>query len=526
MSKSFISLHDISYRLPNGSKLLGGLNFDIVYGAQTAIVGDNGCGKSTLLKIITGDLKPSSGSVQCQASFFAIPQLPQHSGSVIEAMGLKTSWEALQRIKKGNAELDDFVQVAEKWDLAETIAEIFMAWEISSQITPESNFSELSGGEKEKIMLAAAFLSQADILFFDEPTNNLDCQAKNIFYRNLSETQSGVVVISHDRQLLRQMTQIAEIAEGRIKLYGGNYDFYCAEKQLARQNLEAEISNLRKEKQQLVDQAIALQEKSARKNAYGEKQVANRRYSRMAGHNMALAAQNSIGAKKQNLIQKLNDNQQKSYQVGLALKEELIKIPLPDKPFIKSKAIEIKQLHFSFGDKKLFEDYNLFVSGGERLALCGKNGSGKTTLIKLILGEFIPDKGQINLNVSAVYLNQNLSLLDANKSLLDNMIDLNPEMTINQAYAILANFKFRNEAVLKKAGELSGGELLKACLASILGTSKQPEMLILDEPTNNLDISSQEILETALRQYGGSLLIVSHDEDFLQNIGINRFEYL
>jgi ATPase subunit of ABC transporter with duplicated ATPase domains len=156
------------------------------------------------------------------------------------------------------------------------------------------------------------------------------------------------------------------------------------------------------------------------------------------------------------------------------------------------------------------------------LQIKGKNGSGKSTLIKLIIGELKPQAGEIYLNGKAIYVNQNLDLLDGNKTILDNMIDYNSGIKIEEAHAILANFKFRNIQADKLVSTLSGGELLRASLATVLGTQNQPDMIILDEPTNNLDIESIEILETALSQYQGAVIVVSHDEEFIKNIGVTK----
>lgn len=521
MSESFISLNDISYSLPAGNTLFDGVSLNISSSQKLALVGDNGVGKSTLFRIISGDLLPGKGTLRRQAQVFAVPQILSFSGSIVSVMGIASVLAALERVSQGAGMVEDYDIIGEDWDLAERLKEEFAVWGLSKFVGTEE-FSSLSGGEKEKVMLIAAFLAKADILLFDEPTNNLDEAARRLFAKRLLNAKQGVVLISHDRSLLRQMNKIAELTRDGIKIFGGNYDFYIAEKNLLKQKLEADVSALHQETVRLQKQISALQERAARKNAYGEKQIENRRYSRMAGGQMALDAQNTQAKKKTALDAKFSENHQAAYDLRLKLKEETIKIPLPEKPFIKEKAVEVKAMNFAYGSQKIFKDFNLLIGGSDRIALSGGNGSGKTTLIKLLLGRLKADSGEINLNVRAVYLSQDLCLLDSTRTLLDNVIELNRGITVNQAYAVLANFGFRNELALKKGGEISGGELLKACLATILGTPHQPEMLILDEPTNNLDIKSTEVLEAALSQYQGALLVVSHDKVFLENIGIKR----
>lgn len=525
MSRSFLSLNDISYVLPNGHQLFQGVSLNVYTGCKCMLVGENGVGKSTLCQIIRGNIFFQSGILSGDAQIYYLPQLLFSSGTIAEVMGLKPKFDALLRVEQGLTEDDDFEIIGNSWSLLEILRKEFELWGIA-YLDAQACFADLSGGEKEKVMLIAAFLSSADILLLDEPTNNLDAPARQLFLQKMRDCKKGMLIVSHDRELLQQADEIAELTADGINLYGGNYDFYCEQKQLAKQNLQMQVTLLDKENKRLIQQKMLLQEQAAHKASYGEKQVANHRYSRMAGAAMALSAQNSQGKKKSGLEVKLSENRETSYALGLKLKEELIKIPLPEKPFIKERAIEIVDLCFGFGQLKLFNHFNLLMKGNDRAAFCAGNGVGKTTLLKLLLGELSPESGKVKLNVRAVYLNQDLSLLNKDKSLLDNLMELNPGLSVNQAYSVLANFKFRNELALKMAGCLSGGELLKASLAAVLGTPKQPEMLILDEPTNNLDIKSMEILEEALLQYQGALLVVSHDKTFLENIGIEKFIYL
>ena len=521
MSKSFISVNNLSYVLPNGDLLFDKVFVDFNRGEKVAIIGDNGVGKTTLLRLVMGEIAPAGGEIVRQAKISVLPQdIGSWQGSVADILGVAGILKAIKKAEGGGAEAEDFELIGQQWDIEERIARIFTGFEISQN--PDDYFAPLSGGEKEKILIAKVFLSDADILFFDEPTNNLDANARSAFYQKITETDKGIVIISHDRELLNKMNQIAEMTAVGIKKYGGDYEFYKKAKEAEKQNLIEKKIHVDKETGRLKATQQRLQEQEARKTKYGEKQVENRRYSRIAANALKGEAEKSGAKKKTALDEKIGAREEESYQLGLELKEEKIKIPLPANPFIWNKLAEIKDLDFGYEGKTLIKGLNFVMSGADRVRITGDNGSGKTTLIKLITGDLRPNRGEACLFGKAIYLNQDLSLIDRRKTVLENIIDYNHGITVNEAYAIAANFKFRNVAAQKSAADLSGGERLRAALAMILGTKEQPDLIILDEPTNNLDIKSLEVLEDALRQYQGALLVVSHDRAFANNVGINK----
>ena len=199
------------------------------------------------------------------------------------------------------------------------------------------------------------------------------------------------------------------------------------------------------------------------------------------------------------------------------MRNETIKIPVPNKPFYSKELISISSLCFAYGDKIVFKDFDFTMYGKSRVRLAGKNGSGKSTLLKIICGELKPDSGTVKTFGKVAYVSQDLSVLDKNKTIVENIMEISGCLK-HDAHAIAANFGFRGDASQQKVGTLSGGELLKATLAAILGGDNQPDLLILDEPTNNLEIKSIGILEDALNQYTGAILLVSHDEMFVRNI--------
>lgn len=521
MSKNYLSGSGLSYHLPNHDLLFENLDFDLKFGEKVALIGENGCGKSTLFKIINGLLFPDSGKLVGEAKISYLPQAVQLlTGKVDDVLGIRPKLDALERINSAQATENDWEIVGNDWEIADKLQQELTDWGLE-KILFSAPFEELSGGEKEKLLLIKTLLFSSEIILLDEPTNNLDAAAKKLLSAKLMNLEQGVLMITHDRQLLNEVEMIWEMSPKGIKKFGGNYEFYQQAKQQMKNELVSKVSHLSKENNRLSIQRNEIDTKKSKQNKYGEKEVANHRYSRLVGNAKKSLAEASTAGKKKLITAKLEENNMNIYNLGLELKQDFIKIPLPEKPFIREKLIEIIHLNFGYDTKSLITDFNLIMKGNDRIALKGNNGCGKTTLLKLILGNLQPQSGILKLNGRAVYLNQSLDLLNPEKSLLENILDLNPGITINEAHKTLANFKFRNIMALKEVKSLSGGELLRGCLAAIFATAEQPDILILDEPTNNLDITSIEILESSLAQYQGALLVVSHDETFLKNIQIN-----
>lgn len=495
MSKNFISLNNISYALPNGDVLFSGVSATFRPSFKTGVVGDNGVGKSTLLDLVAQKKEVAQGAIQRQASYFLLPQdIHAIKGNILQVLGIDDEY--------------DYEMLA-------------MFSDFSLNFSLSHDFASLSGGEKQKILIIKAFLSGADILFFDEPTNNLDAAARVVFYNLIKNSRQGMVVVSHDRALLNEMDEILELTASGLKNYGGNYEFFKAEKDSERERLLEKESELAREVRRLKETRTKNDEQMQHSEKYGKKMIATNKRPPIAAKSLKGAAVISNAKKQQLIDEKIEQTSGKLYDVGLALRDERIKIPAMQKPFIKDVLLEFKNVSFAYDEIEIVSDFSFAISGKERVWLKGSNGAGKTTLLKLAVGLIQPTAGKIDLNGSAVYLDQTLSLLKRDETLLDNISDY-AGLNINEAHAILASFKFRNEAAKKRVAVLSGGELLRATLAAVLGSNSQPHLIILDEPTNNLDIKSVEVLEDALRQYMGALLVVTHDKNFAENIGITR----
>ena len=522
MLRSFISADNISYNLPDNSLLFQNVSFTVNIGNKVALIGNNGSGKSTLVQIMAGILAPSSGTLTVNAEPFYLPQtaLPT-DGSVKTVLDVKGKIAALEAIETGDASEEHFRTVSGDWNIREQIEEELAFWGIS-HISAEHNLAAVSGGERKKLLLAGAFLSGADIIIFDEPTNDLDRSSRLLFIDRILKTSAGLLIISHDRDILEKISYIMELERGKLIFYGGNYTFYRAKKEGTLQALEQKQTTLKGERKRLKSTMVKDSEKAARNEKVGKTNIAKGRYPRIVAQARKGLSDITLAKKKNAAAVKIGKIENQLKAVAAELRKCPIKIPMPAVFYIRERLVEIEEITFAYRDSVILENFSLLVCGGEKLAVSGDNGTGKTTLVKLIMGTLKPQKGTIKCNGHFVYLDQNLSVITPEKSVLENIRAINPGLTVNEAHAALANFNFRNLQTHKPAKNLSGGELLRCCMAAVLATETHPDLIVMDEPTNNLDIQSLEILESALTQYRGGLIIISHDETFLDNIGVNE----
>lgn len=457
---AFISLSDVYFGYDADNVLLDGVSAVFNDSERVAIVGDNGSGKSTLVRLMTGDLSPDRGTVLRNATVHTVGQI---------------------------------------------------------------NASESkSGGESQAYVLARAFDSRAEILLLDEPTNNLDTDAREKFFNDLASYPFGVVMVSHDRELLQQVDKIIEVSNGKIRAFGGNYDFWIAQKRAEQMSVQSKYVDAGKEIARLTGTLNVAQNTRQHHDAKQRKDKSNRASGSRIEANALKGKSQETEAKRRAIIQKKLDAQIAVRQgLSESMRDEKIKIPVPNKAFYSKELVRVSDLGFAYGDKQIFDNFDFVMYGATRVRLCGKNGAGKTTLLKLICGKLQPQYGVIQTFGKIAYLNQDLSVLDKTKSVVENIMDVAGVMK-HDAHAIAANFGFRGDLSKKLVGVLSGGELLKATLAAVLGGTEQPDLLILDEPTNNLELKSIEILEDALNQYRGAILLVSHDEMFAKNINVDN----
>lgn len=523
-----IHISNLSYKRNDSDEAIFN-GIDMSFGLEkTGLVGANGVGKSTLLGLILERLMPTSGQVIREGRIECMQELA-HALTVAECLDPKGKLDALKRIEAGVCDPADFDLVGEAWDIRERLARQLGSAGLSD-ITLESQLAQLSGGESLRLRLLALFQDDADFIILDEPTNHLDKHARHWLTGLIERHSGGFVIASHDRTLLSKMDKIVELSHLGARTYGGNYALYREEKSreatAREQTLKAEVASMQSAQRTIQgrlerhgrDKAKAKRENKRQIVARGQlpKHVKN---SRHAGSEATHARVKQQAARKLSRI---------SAKIEVARSEivhdKVLKIVAEDAaPLRRGMALECRGLAFAFNGGRSMSFEDIALSRGARVAITGPNGSGKSTLLKIISGNIKPSRGVCELHVSMPrYLDQDLVLLDETKTLVENFRKLNPELSVNDTYARLAQARFRNEDARKPYGVLSSGERLRSTVACLLMGDSPPDLLLLDEPSNHLDIESLEVLEGALCDYRGTLVVVSHDTSFLANIDIER----
>ncbi|MFI3311177.1 ATP-binding cassette domain-containing protein [Ewingella allii] len=524
MTNPILTLDRVSLVLPNGTPLFTELTeqFD---GRHTGLVGRNGVGKSLLAQLLAGLLVPSSG--QCNSSgkvrYLAQHLTPEKYPHVAALAGFENTLAALLRIETGSVDPADFEQVGDDWDIRQRLHTQLESAGLG-YLSPESSVSQLSGGEAMRVALIGATLSDADFLILDEPTNHLDGPSRRALMQQLQRWSGGLLVISHDRALLQQMARIVELSSLGLRSYGGNYAFYqqakTQETTAAAQKLERLKVERKREEQALREQ----REKHEKRQSRGE-----RRGKEANQANILLGRQKGRSEASAGKLQKqqLEARAQLSQQVQEAAKhiETAAHIAMHSGSLTTTtaqKVAALKDVTLPFAAPP-FNQITLDISGGQRIGVVGPNGCGKSTLLKVLAGLLPPISGLREAWVNMAYLDQRLSCLDPQRTVLEQLLEVNSVTGESQLRMQLAQLGLDASRALLPCARLSGGEQLKAALAKVIYASSPADCLLLDEPSNHLDLPSLAALEALLNQYQGTLLVVSHDEAFLAQIGLTHW---
>ncbi|WP_298240090.1 ABC-F family ATP-binding cassette domain-containing protein [uncultured Bradyrhizobium sp.] len=517
-----IILSNLSLSTPDGRPLVS--NVDLTFAAErTGLVGRNGVGKSTLLASISGDHRPHSGRVLVKGSVGLLRQdvqLPAEA-SVADLFGVRPALELLHRAERGDASVDDLAEV--DWTL-EARLEAALA-RLGFDPSPDTELSCLSGGQITRVRLAALIFAQPDFLLLDEPTNNLDRDGRNAVTDLLGAWRGGAIVVSHDRDLLETMDAIVELTSLGATRYGGNWTSFRAQKAVALAAVRHDLAHAEKRLSEIDGKAQEAAEKKARRDSGGRKKRAKGDMPRILAGARKDRSEDT-GGKTTQIAERRRAEALEAVDAARRRVEILqplsVKLPATDLPAGRE-VVSLDGVCAGYQQERpVLRDLSFSIVGPERVALVGPNGSGKTTLLKLIAGEMRPLAGIMRVRPDFALFDQKVSLLDPGISILGNFQRLNPMAGANECHAALARFMFRADAALQIVGSLSGGQMFRAGLACVLGSSAPPSLLILDEPTNHLDIESIEAVEAGLRAYDGALLVVSHDEAFLEAIGMTR----
>jgi ATP-binding cassette subfamily F protein 3 len=487
------------------------VSFELRAGELVAVVGPNGAGKTSIFKLLTGALKPDLGSIEFSRDLRIayLPQVPDIPGATPVMDLLSAPTAAQGRIERELADLEAWMASPTAWDEPDANEKMARYSELQARLGEEkakgkatdspllndlglpeetinATFGSLSGGERSKVLLckALAAAKETDLLLLDEPTNHMDIPTVEFIEQYLMDLKGSVIVSAHDKYLLDNVAdRVFEVDNKQVVSYTGNYTSYQAQRRAYAAAVEAK----RRKNYNEVQRQLQIIEELKVRNKF-DAQVRSRRT-------------------RMKLIEEVTEvapTQRKGFRM------------LFETETVPKEVLHVEGVSKRFGDRKLFEGVELDVEGGDKIGLIGPNGCGKSTLIKLLTGRLKPDSGEVveKMGVTIGYFDQHHEGLEPERSLIDEVRTLrNPPPSDEWSRGLLGRFHFSGDEVYKKVRELSGGERARLALAKfIVGRANT---LVLDEPTNHLDLESQEIVATALREYEGTLIVVSHNRSFL-----------
>jgi len=489
-----------------GPALLEHIDLKIERGERLCLVGRNGTGKSTLMKLIAGEIKADEGEIVYKQGI-SITRLTQEvprdlTGTIFDvvAEGLGEQGKLLAEFHHISLELahDCSDKIMKRFEQVQHKLEACGGWEVEQKVTatltrmqldPEMEFSALSGGLKRRVLLARALVNKPDLLMLDEPTNHLDIEAIRWLEDFLLDFDGTLLFVTHDRALLKKLaTRIIELDRGSLTSWPGNYETYLLRKQEA---LDAEATE-----HALFDKKLAQEEVWIR-------QGIKARRTRNEGRVRALESMRREHSDRRNKMGSVRMELQSGANSGKLV-------------------VEADHISQAYGDKTIIRDFSTVILRGDKIGILGPNGAGKTTLLKALLGEEEPKSGTIKLGtkIEVAYFDQHRSVLDESKSVIDNLAQGSDKVTINgverHIISYLQDFLFSPERARTPVKALSGGERNRLLLARLF--TKPANLLIMDEPTNDLDVETLELLEELLLNYKGTLLLVSHDRAFINNV--------
>ncbi|MDL2185558.1 ABC-F family ATP-binding cassette domain-containing protein [Pseudomonas sp. ChxA] len=516
-----VSLQHVCFQFANGETLLDDLTLSIDY-TPTGIVGRNGHGKSILAQLLAGVLVPSSGTLDGRARVAYVAQsLTLHSGeSLAHATGTAQALAALERMARGEARAGDLELIDDRWDLAERLRTALDDAGLHA-LGFEAPANQLSGGQLARVAVIGALLAAPDLLVLDEPTNHLDSHGREWLLRVLSEWRGGLVVVSHDRQLLNTLSRIVELSPLGMRVYGGNYDAYRQQRDTEQHAAALALEHARlqrsRERKRLQKDHDSLQRNAARSRKHAETANVDR-FTKARWKGAAKEIVSTVRSAHHAYKNELDAQVRQAYARVVDETPTLLALPgsaLPNGRHV----LTLEHAQLPWLDPHQPATYlTLNLIGPVRVAVRGPNGCGKSTLLKLLAGQWQAVSGSCTVPVPAAYIDQHLALLTDERSIVGQLNLLDTPLAEAELRTRLALLQLDALRVTQPTGQLSGGERLKAAMAIALWRDSPAQLLLLDEPTNHLDLESVLAFEQALRGFTGAIVAVSHDEAFIQAI--------
>lgn len=524
-----LTIQNLSYTHPDRSLLFRNINLTVNPNEKIALIGNNGTGKSSLLRIIAGELLPSDGQLKVDTQPYYIPQIfgQYNHLTVAQALGVDRKLNALHEILHGDVSEKNYALLNDDWTIEERCNEAIHKWQLTG-LRLSQKMGTLSGGQKTKIFLAGISIHQPALVLLDEPSNHLDLSGRERLYDFIQTSTCAMIVVSHDRKLLNLLNTVCELSKQGIAVYGGNYDFYNAQKQIKMNALLQDVQNKEKALKKAKEKEREVAERRQKLDARAKKNLSKAGLAKIVANTWKNSAEKSSA-------KIVGSHAEKRGNIALQLQELRASLPEADKmkiDFDNSKLHKGKILfransvNFGYRENDYLWDEGLSfqIVSGERISIKGANGSGKTTLIKIILGDLTPQSGTAFVAESkSVYIDQDYSLINNRLSIYQQAQQFNTSSLQEHEVKIRLNrFLLTKDDWEKPCSTLSGGERMRLILCCLSITNQSPDIIVLDEPTNNLDIQNIDILTHAINEYQGTLLVISHDETFLEQINIER----
>lgn len=521
-----IVISGVSFHYDQQQPLFQDINLSVASGKAVSVIGTNGTGKSTLLKLIAGALPVSSGSIRCASTPYYVPQQVGLTGiSVGQALGVSDKIAALHAICNGSDRYEHYDIVADDWDIESRCRVALDGWGLA-HIDPTTPIDPLSGGEKTKIVLAGLSIHHPSIILLDEPTNHLDPTGRQKLYTLISNSKATIVVVSHEITLLNLLEETYELSPKGLNVYGGNYDFYKGQKQIEEQSLQQQISAestalhlARKKAQEVREQQERRVHRGAKERSGVPRIILKARHDKGENTGAKLSEKHrGIIAEKQSHLSELRQKQQTHSALNIDFERPTVH---------RGKLLmEASGVNVGYGSNPLLWEtpLDLEIRSGDRIHLTGDNGTGKTTLLKLLLGALVPHVGTIKkADCSFAYLDQEYRQIKTTQTVLELAQQHNDRKLADHELKLrLHRALFPKERWGQSCQGLSGGERMRLALCCLMIAHPAPDLFALDEPTNNLDLSSLELLTATLTNYKGTLLVISHDPKFIDELGITK----